>query len=80
MKLNVFFDLWGLLLNMTKSKLVAFRRSGIVKNIDKWYSKGHEIDVGSMYKYSGLIFTTILNWSVAKKLHKQIKRLDLSKQ
>ena len=28
-----FCDLWGLLLNMTKSKIVPFRRGGIVKNI-----------------------------------------------
>ena len=60
-------DLWGLLLNMTKSKLVVFRRGGIVKNIEKWYFKGKEIEVVSMYKYLGLIFTPKLNWSVARK-------------
>ena len=70
-----FCDLWGLLLNMTKPNLVVFRRSGIVKNIEKWYFKGHEIVVGSMYKYSGLIFTTISNWSVAKKASQAKKAL-----
>ena len=34
-----FCDLWGLLLNMTKSKLVVFRRGGIVRNIEKWKLK-----------------------------------------
>ena len=62
-----FCDLWGLLLNMTKYKLVVFRRGGIVKNIEKWYFKGKEIEVVSMYKYLGLIFTPKLNWSVARK-------------
>ena len=51
-----FCDLWGLLLNMTKSKLVVFRRGGIVEN---------QIEVVPMYKY--LIFTPKLNWSVARK-------------
>ena len=62
-----FCDLWGLLLNMTKSKLVVFRRGGIVKKIEKWYFKGKEIEVVSMYKYLGLIFTPKLNWSVVRK-------------
>ena len=47
--------------------LVVFRRGGIVKNIEKWYFKGKEIEVVSMYKYLGLIFTPKLNWSVARK-------------
>ena len=62
-----FCDLWGLLLNKTKSKLVVFSRGGIVKNIEKWYFKGKEIEVVSMYKYLGLIFTPKLNWSLARK-------------
>ena len=62
-----FCDHWGLLLNMTKSKLVVFSRGGIVKNIEKWYFKGKEIEVVSMYKYLGLIFTLKLNWSLARK-------------
>ena len=60
-----FYDLWRLLLNKTKSKLVVFRRGGIIKNIEKWYLKGKEIEVVSMHTYLGLIFTPKLNWSVA---------------
>ena len=62
-----FCDLWGLLLKMTKSKIVVSRRGGIVKNMEKWYLKGKEIEVISMYKYLGLIFTPKLNWSMVKK-------------
>ena len=50
---------------MTKFKLVVFKR-GIVKNIEKWYFKGKEIEIVSMYKYLGLFFTPNLNWSVAR--------------
>ena len=46
---------------MTNSKLVVFRRGGIVKNIGKWIFIGKEIEVVPMYKYLELIFTPKIN-------------------
>ena len=38
-----FCDLWGLLINMTKSKLVVFRTGGIVKTLKNGTLKGKKL-------------------------------------
>ena len=60
-----FCDCTGLKLNISKTKIVVFRRGGIVKENEKWFYKGKKIDVVSYYKYLGLIFTSKLNWKLA---------------
>ena len=41
---------------------------GIVKQIEKWYFEGVEIEIVSVYKYLGLYFTPKLIWTKTKEL------------
>ena len=61
----------GMKLNLNKTKIMEFRNGGIVKQIEKWYYEGVEIDIVSTYKYLGLYFTPKLIWSRTKELLSQ---------
>ena len=58
----------GMKLNLRKTKIMVFRNGGIVKQIERWYYEGAEIEIVSMYKYLGLYFTPKLIWSKTKEL------------
>ena len=58
--------MWSLIVNLCKTKIVVFRR-GKLKRSEKWYFNGKKIDVVSSYKYLGIIFSTKLKWTLAKK-------------
>lgn len=62
--LENYCKLWGLTLNLLKTKIIVFRRGGIVKCNEKWHYDGKEIEVVSSYKYLGVFFTTKLKWSL----------------
>lgn len=55
-------------LNLSKTKIMVFRNGGIVKQIEKWYFEGVEIEIVSIYKYLGLYFTPKLIWTKSKEL------------
>ena len=58
---------WGMYVNLTKTKIMVFRRGGILKKYEKWFFKGQQLEVVSFYKYLGLIFTPKLKWTLSKK-------------
>ena len=58
----------GMKLNLSKTKIIVFRNGGIVKQIEKWYFEGVEIETVSIYKYLGLYFTPKLIWTKMKEL------------
>ena len=46
--------------NMSKTKIMVFRRGGIVKVNEKWYYQNKKLDIVSEYKYLGMYFTSFL--------------------
>ena len=38
--------------SILKTKIIVFRNSGIVKQTEKWYNRGEEIEVVPVYKYN----------------------------
>ena len=58
----------GMKLNKSKTKNMVFRNGGIVKQAEKWYFEGVEIEIVSIYKYLGLYFTPKLVWTKTKEL------------
>ena len=58
----------GMKLNLGKTKIMVFRNGGIVKNIEKWFFQGTEIEIVSLYKYLGLYFTPRLIWTKSKEM------------
>ncbi|MEW8544974.1 MAG: reverse transcriptase family protein, partial [Candidatus Thiodiazotropha sp.] len=55
-------------LNLNKTKIIVFRNGGIVKQTEKWYFLGNEIEIVSLYKYLGVCFTPKLVWTKTKEL------------
>ena len=49
----------GMSLNLTKTKIIVFRNGGIVKDAERWFYNGNEIEVVSLYKYLGLLYAKI---------------------
>ena len=58
---------WGLKVNMLKTKILVFRRGGIINRHENWTFDGMLIEIVNCYKYLGIFFTVKLNWSLAKK-------------
>ena len=56
-----------MIINLTNTKIVVFRRGGCLKQNEKWYYKGGKIQVVSSYKYLEIFFTSKLKWSQAKR-------------
>lgn len=57
---------WGLKANLLKTKIMVFRRGGIIKTFEKWNYAGVPIEIINRYKYLGDFFTVKLNWSLCK--------------
>ena len=47
----------GMSLNLLKTKIIVFRNSCIVKQIENWSYQSQIIDTVSFYKYQGVYFT-----------------------
>jgi len=71
-----FCDKWGMELNLSKTKIMIFKKGGVRKSIEKWFYKGQEIEVVSLYKYLGILFSCGLSWGAAvKTLSAQAKKV-----
>ena len=58
---------WGMTVNLSKTKVVVFRRGGVLRNHEKWFLGDEKIVVTSNYKYLGVSFTPKLIWTDAAK-------------
>ena len=65
--LGTYTEKWQMKLNLSKSKILVFRRGGKLRADEKFFYLGKEIEIVSEYKYLGIIFSTKLNWSKATK-------------
>ena len=61
-QLNCFCENYGMKVNMSKTKIMLFRRGGIVKINEKWYYQNKKLEIVSEYKYLGMYFTSFLKW------------------
>ena len=61
--IEIFCKSVGMTLNLTKTKIIVIRNDGIIKQMEKWFYQGREIEIVSMYKYLGIYFTPKLIWT-----------------
>ena len=47
---------WGLMVNVSKTKCIAFKKGGKVGALDKWTFKGENLETVSHFKYLGFVF------------------------
>jgi hypothetical protein len=57
-KLEIYCDTWNLQINLEKSKIVVFRKSGRLSGLEKWFYKNEEIEIVSQIVYLGMRFTS----------------------
>ena len=50
-------------INFNEIKIIVFRNGGPLKQIEKWFYDGMNLDIVSFYKYLGLFFRPKLIWS-----------------
>ena len=54
--LDKYCSSWGLTVNITKTKCVAFRNGGKIGKLDKWTYRGEELETVNQFKYLGFVF------------------------
>jgi hypothetical protein len=54
--LHCYNDEWNLTLNVDKTKIVVFRNGGKIRENEKWFYNGKEIEVANQFKYLGMLF------------------------
>jgi len=52
-------------INLNKTQTIVFRNGGPLKQNERWTLRGEYMQVTSVYKYTGLLFTPTLSWSAA---------------
>ena len=55
----------GLKVNLDKTKIIIFRKGGIIARRERWFLAQKEIEIVNNYKYLGLILTTKLSMQTA---------------
>ena len=65
--LGQFCEKWAMIVNLTKTEILVFRRGGCSKQNEKWYYNEGKIEVVSSYKYLEIFFTSKLKWPQAKR-------------
>ncbi len=55
-------NLYGMRVNLSKTKIMVVRRGGSLNKDEKWYFVGEQIEVVNCYKYLGMWFTPKLSW------------------
>ena len=54
-----------MLVNLIKTKIMVFRKGGVLRKNEQWFHTGEKNAVVSRYKYLGIFFSTKLKWSLA---------------
>ena len=62
-----FCDNYGLRVNKLKTKIMMFQNGGTLRNNERWFYDGSNVEVVSYYKYLGITFSSRLNWSCVLK-------------
>ena len=56
-KLQQYCETWNLTVNVDKTKIMVFRKGGILSRVEKWYYNGVEIEIVNQFNYLGVVFT-----------------------
>ena len=62
-RLHAYCNKWGLTVNTDKTKVMVFRRGGVLKRTEKWYYNGNPINVVPYFKYLGVTFSSSGGWA-----------------
>ena len=63
--LSKYCNISGMKVNLNKTKVMVFRRGGIVKQNEVIYYNNELVEIVTYYKYLGLIVSSRLNWTKA---------------
>ena len=55
-RLHLYCNLWGLEVNIAKTKAVVFRKRGSVRTDERWYYTNELLDVVNDFNYIGVVF------------------------
>jgi len=58
-------DALGLVVNLSKTKVMVFRKGGHLAKSEKWFYKGQALEIVNSYKYLGFMLTTKLSFELA---------------
>lgn len=61
--LEMYCERWNLIVNLSKSKIMVFRKGGRLKNSENWRFKGEAVEVVRSYKYLGVTLTPKLSFA-----------------
>ena len=65
----------GMAINQKKTEIIVFRNGGPLRAYEKWKYRDNVVNVTSVYKYMGLLYTPKLSWTKAKlKLAAQARK------
>ena len=54
----MFCTKWNLNVNIDKTKIVVFRKGGILNRNEKWTYSGKEIEIVNSFNYLGIVLTS----------------------
>ena len=66
-RLSDFCATWKLSVNISKTKIIVFRRGGVLKSNEQWVFEGTRVDVVPYYNYLGIIFSSFGAWFQAQQ-------------
>ena len=58
--------MWGMTVNLTKSRIVVFRKGDTLRDNEMWYYNKQRMEVVANYKYLGVMFSNTLQWVAAQ--------------
>ena len=61
-RLQVYCSAWRITVNVDKTKVVVFRKGGILSKKEKWFYNGSQIQVVPYFKYLGVTFSSTGKW------------------
>lgn len=56
--LESYCDKWNLQVNVAKTKIVVFRKGGILGKYEKWTYKGEDIEIVNSFNYLGIVLSS----------------------
>ena len=49
---------WNLYVNVEKTKIMIFRKGGVLNKLDKWFYAGNDIEIVNSFNYLGVVFSS----------------------
>ena len=76
-RLSDYCKKWRMNVNLTKTKIIVFRKAGGLKKSEKWFWNGQKIEIVSKYNYLGVMFSSSGVWFQAQKFISEQSRKAL---